>query len=58
MDDEAVAQLALLENLLLNIIHRSPPQSSLLECKALKKKKREKDNLQRKYCNNLLCVIY
>ena len=45
MDDEGVAQLALLENLLLNIIHRSPPQSSLLECKALKKKKREKDNL-------------
>ena len=45
MDDEAVAQLASLENLLLNIIHRSPPQSSLLECKALKKKKREIDNL-------------
>ena len=42
MDDEAVAQLALLENLLLNIIHRSPPQSSLLECKALKKKKEKK----------------
>ena len=58
MDDEAVAQLALLENLLLNIIHRSPPQSSLLECKALKKKKREIDNLSRKYCNSPLSVIY
>ena len=45
MDDEAVAQLALLENLLLNIIHRSPPQSSLLECKALKKKKKRNRQL-------------